>query len=173
MPERTGSRSRTFDVAGRSRTGVSIPGSEHLALSRAYPRLGEVDVYLGLPTAVARGLQAGSLLTGAVARVEPVKQLAEGVLERVVKGSTGGPGQDARARTRSWAVAETFDDTGRVLTSVTLGGVDPYDFTAAILGWGAQTALDGGLLGTGALGPVDAFGLDALTAGAANAGFSR
>ncbi|WP_236565574.1 MULTISPECIES: saccharopine dehydrogenase NADP-binding domain-containing protein [Nocardia] len=73
----------------------------------------------------------------------------------------------------SWAVAETFDDTGRVLTSVTLGGVDPYDFTAAILGWGAQTALDGGLLGTGALGPVDAFGLDALTAGAANAGFSR
>ncbi|MFE7743063.1 saccharopine dehydrogenase family protein [Nocardia sp. NPDC057455] len=173
VPERTGSRIRTFDVVGRSRTGVSIPGSEHLALSRAYPRLREADVFLGLPPAAARAMQAGSFVTGAVARVEPVKRLAEGALERVVKGSTGGPGREARGRTRSWAVAEALDGTGRVLASVTLAGVDPYDFTAAILAWGAQTALDGGLLGTGALGPVDAFGLDALTAGAASAGFGR
>jgi short subunit dehydrogenase-like uncharacterized protein len=173
VPERTGSRIRTFDVAGRPRTGVSIPGSEHLALSRAYPRLGEADVYLGLPPAAARALQAGSLLTGALARVEPVKRLAEGALERVVRGSTGGPGREARARTRSWAVAEALDDTGRVLASVTLAGVDPYDFTSAILAWGAQAALDGGLLGVGALGPVEAFGLEALTAAAADAGFSR
>ncbi|WP_280294983.1 saccharopine dehydrogenase family protein [Nocardia abscessus] len=173
VPERTGSRIRSFDVAGRPCTGVSIPGSEHLALSRAYPRLREADVFLGLPSLAARGLQAGSLLAGAVARVEPVKRLAEGALERVVQGSTGGPGPEARARTRSWAVAETFDDTGHVLASVTLAGGDPYDFTSAILAWGAQTALDGGLLGTGALGPVDAFGSDALTAGAADAGFRR
>ncbi|MFF7944634.1 saccharopine dehydrogenase family protein [Nocardia gamkensis] len=173
VPERTGSRIRTFDVAGRPRTGVSIPGSEHLALSRAYPQLREADVYLGLPPAAARALQAGSLLTGAVARVEPVKRLAEGALERVVKGSTGGPGREARARTRSWAAAEALNDTGRVLASVTLAGVDPYDFTSAILAWGAQTALDGGLLGTGALGPVEAFGLEALTTAAADAGFSR
>jgi short subunit dehydrogenase-like uncharacterized protein len=173
VPERTGSRIRTFDVAGRPRTGVSIPGSEHLALSRAYPRLREADVYLGLPPAAARALQAGSLLTGALARVEPVKRLAEGALERVVKGSTGGPGREARARTRSWAVAEALDDTGRVLASVTLAGVDPYDFTSAILAWGAQAALDGGLLGVGALGPVEAFGLETLTAAAADAGFSR
>ncbi|MFG3621188.1 saccharopine dehydrogenase family protein [Nocardia sp. NPDC047654] len=173
VPERTGSRIRTFDVAGRPRTGVSIPGSEHLALSRAYPHLREADVYLGLPPAAARALRAGSLLTGAVARVEPVKRLAEGALERVVKGSTGGPGREARARTRSWAVAEALDDTGRVVASVSLAGVDPYDFTSAILAWGAQAALDGGLLGVGALGPVEAFGLEALTAAAADAGFSR
>ncbi|MBF6191548.1 saccharopine dehydrogenase NADP-binding domain-containing protein [Nocardia implantans] len=173
VPERAGARIRTFRVAGRPRTGVSIPASEHLALNRSHPRLREADVFLGLPSAAARGLQAGSVLTGAVARVEPVKRLAEGLLERVVQGSTGGPTPRSRARTRSWAVAEAFDDTGRVLASVTLTGGDPYDFTAAILTWGAQTALDGGLLATGALGPVDAFGLDALTAGAADAGFSR
>ncbi|WP_280492112.1 hypothetical protein [Nocardia asiatica] len=113
------------------------------------------------------------MLTDAVARVEPGKRLAAGVLERVVQGSTGGPGPEERARTRSWAVAETFDDTGRVLASVTLTGVDPYDFTGAILAWGARTALGGGLLGAGALGPVDAFGLDALTAGAGDAEFTR
>ncbi|MGK8523819.1 saccharopine dehydrogenase family protein [Nocardia asteroides] len=173
VPERTGSRIRTFDIAGRPRTGVSIPGSEHLALSRDHPRLRDADVFLGLPPAAARAFQATSLLTGAIARVQPVKQLAEGVLERVVKGSTGGPSPESRARTHSWAVAETFDDTGRVLASVTLTGNDPYEFTSAILAWGARTALNGGLLGTGALGPVDAFGLDTLTTAAADAGFTR
>lgn len=93
------------------------------------------------------------MLTGAVARVEPVKRLAEGLLKRVVQGSTGGPTPQARARTRSWAVAEAFDDTGRVLASVTLAGGDPYDFTGAILAWGAQTALDSGLSATGASVP--------------------
>ncbi|MFI2283335.1 saccharopine dehydrogenase family protein [Nocardia beijingensis] len=173
VPERTGARIRSFRVAGRPRTGVSIPGSEHLALTRSHPRLREADVFLGLPSAAARGLQAGSMLTSAIAQLDPVKRLAEGLLERVVQGSTGGPTPQARARTRSWAVAEVFDDTGRVLASVTLAGGDPYDFTGAILAWGAQTALDGGLRAAGALGPVDAFGLDALTAGAAEAGFSR
>ncbi|WP_280334642.1 saccharopine dehydrogenase family protein [Nocardia wallacei] len=172
VPDRSSARTRTFDVAGRPRTGVSLPGSEHLALPRAYPRLREVDVYLGLPAVAARGLQLTSLLAGAAARVEPVRRLAEGVLSRVVKGSTGGPGPESRARTRSWMVADVSDAAGRVLASVTLTGGDPYDFTAAILAWGARTALDGGLRSTGALGPVDAFGLDTLGSGAADAGLT-
>lgn len=173
VTERTGARIRSFDVAGRSRTGVSIPGSEHLALNRAYPHLREVDVFLGLPAVAARGLQVTSMLAGAVARVEPVKRLTENALARAVKGSTGGPGAETRARTRCWVVAEASDAAGRVLASVTLAGGDPYDFTGAILAWGAQTVLAGGLLGTGALGPVDAFGLDTLAAGAAEAGLAR
>jgi hypothetical protein len=52
-------------------------------------------------------------------------------------------------------------------------GVNPYDFTAAILAWGAQTAAAGGLQGTGALGPVDGFGLEALVRGCSEAGISR
>ncbi|MEU1981061.1 saccharopine dehydrogenase NADP-binding domain-containing protein [Nocardia sp. NPDC019395] len=173
VPERTAARTRTFDVGGKTHTGASIPGSEHLALTRSYPQLRAADVYLGLPGVAAHGLQVTSMVTGAVARVEPVRRLAESALNRVVKGSTGGPTPASRARTRTWAVAEVSDDAGRVLASVTLAGVDPYSFTAAILAWGAQSALDGGLLGTGALGPVDAFGLDALTAGAAGAGLTR
>ena len=54
-----------------------------------------------------------------------------------------------------------------------LSGVNPYDFTAAILAWGAMTAADGALRGTGALGPVDGFGLDALERGCAEAGIAR
>ncbi|UGT61617.1 saccharopine dehydrogenase family protein [Nocardia asteroides] len=173
VPERSGSRIRSFDVVGKQRTGVSIPGSEHLALTRVHPGLREADVFLGLPPLAARGLQGGSLVAGLLGRVAPARALAEGALAKVVKGSTGGPGQEARARTRSWAVAEAADANGKVLATVTLNGNDPYDFTSAILAWGATTALSGGLRGTGALGPVDAFGLEALTAGAAEAGFRR
>jgi hypothetical protein len=56
---------------------------------------------------------------------------------------------------------------------VILTGVNGYDFTARVLAWGAQRAAEGGLRGTGALGPVDGFGLDELEAGAAEAGISR
>lgn len=173
VPERTAARVRSFDVAGRTRTAASVPGSEHLGLTRAYPRLRDADVYLGLPAVAAHGLQVTSLLAGAVARVDPVKRLAEDTLTRLVKGSTGGPAPSARTRTRTRVVAEVSDDTGKALASVTLAGGDPYGFTAAILAWGARAALDGGLRGTGALGPVEAFGLDRLSAGAAEAGLVR
>ena len=45
--------------------------------------------------------------------------------------------------------------------------------TADLLAWGATTAAEGGVQGTGALGPVQAFGLDGLLAGAATAGITR
>jgi len=170
VPERTGARTHTFEVEGRALTGASIPGSEHLVLHRAHPNLREADVYLGMPGGAARVLQATSLVTDTVARVAPVKHMAESALNALVKGSTGGPDAATRARTRTWSVAETRDATGRILSSATLAGVDPYDFTAAILAWGAHTTLAGGLVGTGALGPVEAFGLEPLTAAAADAG---
>jgi hypothetical protein len=42
-----------------------------------------------------------------------------------------------------------------------------------MLAWGATTAAERGVRGTGAQGPVQAFGLDALTAGAAEIGLVR
>ena len=69
-------------------------------------------------------------------------------------------------------VAEAFDGSGTRLAQVRLEGVNGYDFTAGMLAWGAATAAAGGLRGTGALGPVDGFGLDELQAGAAEAGIA-
>ncbi|TCJ95656.1 saccharopine dehydrogenase family protein [Nocardia alba] len=172
VTERAGARLRSFDVAGKTQTGVSIPASEHFALSRAYPHLREVDVFLGLPPLAAQGLHVGSRLTSVVAQVPAVKRGLNEALARTVKGSTGGPDAQARRRTRSWVVAEAEDAAGKTLATVTLRGGDPYDFTAAILAWAADTALGGGLLGTGALGPVDAFGLDTLSTIAHDIGWS-
>jgi hypothetical protein len=65
------------------------------------------------------------------------------------------------------------DADGRDLAEVRLHGPDPYTLTARLLAWGARRAAGGGLQGTGALGPVDAFGLEALRSGAAAAGLER
>jgi hypothetical protein len=42
-----------------------------------------------------------------------------------------------------------------------------------MLAWGATRAAEHGVRGTGALGPVQAFGLETLTAGAAEVGLVR
>ena len=173
VTEVSGAHLRSFDVAGSERTGVSIPGSEHFALTRSHPHLRRVDVFLGLPLLAAHGLRAGSQLAAVAAKSAALKQLLDGALARLVEGSTGGPGAGSRGRIRGWAVAEARDDAGKTLASVILEGGDPYDFTAAMLAWAADTALSGGLLGTGALGPVDAFGLDALRAAALDAAWTR
>ncbi|MTE13633.1 saccharopine dehydrogenase family protein [Nocardia aurantiaca] len=171
--EPAAARLRSFEVAGRARTGVSIPGSEHFALARSHPNLRAVDVFLGLPPVAARGLRIGSRLAAAVGRLAPLAHGFDVALARTVQGSGGGPDAQARARTRGWAVAEAFDDSENLVATVTLGGGDPYEFTATMLAWAAHTALDGGLLDTGALGPVEAFGLDALNAAVIGAGWSR
>ena len=74
---------------------------------------------------------------------------------------------------RSVILAEAYDASGTRLADVRLEGVNGYDLTARFLAWGAETAAAGGLQGTGALGPVDGFGLDALQAGCAEAGLGR
>ena len=70
---------------------------------------------------------------------------------------------------RSWVVAEAFSASGELLSAVNLAGPDAYDFTASFVAWAAQQPVSG----AGALGPVSAFGLSSLEAGAAAAGLER
>ena len=70
-------------------------------------------------------------------------------------------------------LAEARDAGGTVLADARVEGSNGYDLTARFLAWGAETAASGGLQRTGALGPVDGFGLDALEAGCAEAGLAR
>lgn len=171
--ERAGRRVRRFGVDGRSMTAVSIPGSEHLALPPSYPQLRDVTVFLGLPPAAARFMAAGSLVSTPAKRLPPVKRLALAGVDRLVKGSTGGPNADQRARARCVVIAEASSANGEVLATVALRGPDPYDFTAGILAWGARTTAAGGLQASGGLGPVEAFGLDALRDGCAEVGLTE
>jgi len=66
-----------------------------------------------------------------------------------------------------------YDASDRELAEVHLTGVNGYTFTGRILAWGAERAAEGGLRGTGALGPVDGFGLEALVDGCRWAGLEE
>jgi hypothetical protein len=134
--------------------------------------LREIDVYLGWFGPASQAMRGLSLGTGLLTRIPGVKNAITGAIGRFVKGSTGGPDAAFRARSGSLIFAEAFDVSGTRLSHVRLEGVNGYDFTARILAWGARTAAAGRLRGTGALGPVDGFGLDVLRAGCAEAGIT-
>jgi len=171
VEERMGRRGRAFEIEpGRSARAISASGSEHYALPRLHPALREVDVYLGWFGHASEPLRALSAGLSVVTAIPGARGALDAVASRVVKGSTGGPDAAARAKISTIIVAEAYDPTDKLLARVRLEGINFYDFTGRILAWGAQTAAAGGLQGTGALGPVDGFGLDALQAGCAEAG---
>ncbi len=172
--ERTASRVRSFPLKpGRDGLAVSAGGSEHFALPRQSRYVRDVDVYLGWFGPASRPLQALSAGNALLTRVPGVRAGMKAALGKVVKGSTGGPDAAARSTSGSLVFGEAFAADGTLLSHVRLEGVNGYDFTARILAWGARTALAGGLQDVGALGPADGFGLDALEAGAAEAGIER
>jgi short subunit dehydrogenase-like uncharacterized protein len=159
VTERASKRVRSFDAGAKKLAAVSVGSSEHLALPRIHPSLREVDAYLGWFGPASKAMQAFSLL----AEVPGVPGVSERMARRFVKGSRGGPDEAARARTGSLIVAEASDGGGNVIERVELHGPNGYTLTGALLAWGARQAADHGVDATGALGPVEAFGLDTLT----------
>ncbi|MDR7363325.1 saccharopine dehydrogenase family protein [Nocardioides marmoribigeumensis] len=169
---RPGSQVRRFEVSGRAVSGISVSGTEQLGLPASYAGLRDVGVFLAVPSRAARAFALSGLAMTPVRRIAPLRAVASGLADRLVKGSTGGPSEEQRSRTGVEVVGEASRD-GRVVGRSHLRGTDPYDFTAEILAWGATTAAEGGLKATGARGPVEAFGLDALAEGCAEAGLRR
>ncbi|HEX4345555.1 MAG TPA: saccharopine dehydrogenase NADP-binding domain-containing protein [Solirubrobacteraceae bacterium] len=162
-----------FAAGHRRRSAISIGASEQLALVRAHPGLRDVGVWLGWFGPASRPLQLLSGATSLATRVPGVRRALTASAQRLVPGSTGGPDAGTRAKARSNVIAVASDASGSPLATVRVRGASPYDFTAGMLAWAAMRAAGGGLTGSGALGPVDGFGLDELERGAAAAGISR
>ena len=170
QPARLAERVRSFRAKGKDRDAISIGGAEHYTLPPVHPTLLEVNVYLGWFGALARPLQAGSLAGSVALRVPGVRGALKAAGDRLVEVG-GGPDQPAGGI--SWAVAEAYDAAGERLAEVHLSGSEPYALTAGILAWAARRAAAEGVRGTGALGPVEAFGLRELEAGCREAGLER
>jgi short subunit dehydrogenase-like uncharacterized protein len=172
--ERPGRHGRSFELApGRRARAISLATSEHFALPRIHPTLRDVDVFLGWFGPASEPMRALSAGVSAITMLPGARPALQAAFGHLVKGSTGGPDAAARATSRSIVLAEAFDAGGTRLADVRLEGANGYELTAGFLAWGAQTAAAGGLQGTGALGPVDGFGLEALEAGCAEAGIGR
>jgi short subunit dehydrogenase-like uncharacterized protein len=171
--EPAGRRTWRFEAAGRPRRGLSVGGSEHLTLPELAPTLRDVGVHLdwfGPLTPVAARLSPLAPLAGRLPLVRPgVRRLTALVAGRVGEA----PSERTLAQSRTRTVAEVRNAAGALVSRVELAGPEAYGLTAALLAWGATHAAAHGVGGTGALGPVQAFGLGTLTAGAAEAGLVR
>jgi hypothetical protein len=130
-----------------------------------HPGLRTVDVHLGWFGPLSSAVHAASRLPG------PPAPLLKG-LGLLADRLPRDPSAEALARSRSHVVAEVFDEYGTLLARTRATAPDPYALTADLLAWGAARALSHGVAGVGALDPVGAFGLDALSDGAAAAGLT-
>ncbi len=164
----------TFDVNGRRRDALPVGGSEHLTLPRVDPDVRDVSVGLGWAgrwTKAAHGV--GTVMTTA-SRVPGLGAALRAGTSRVIPDETGtGPSPAERAKARTLVVARTKDGVGRELSQVVVEGPGPYDLTAELLAWAAAMLVTGQATGSGTLGPVDAFGLDALVDGCSRMGLVR
>jgi len=170
---RPAERVRTFQVKGKARTAISVGGAEHYTLPPVHRGLLEVNVYIGWFGALAKPLQAGTLAGTVALKLPGVRSVLQAAGERLVS-LAGAPEAGTTPDTLSWIAAVACDAAGEPLAEVHLTGTDAYDFTASFLAWAAQRAAGGNRPSVhGAVGPVEAFGLDALEQGCAAAGLTR
>ncbi len=164
--ERGAKRVRSFRVGEKKQDAVSVGSSEHFTLPRIAPQLREVNAYLGWFGPLARPMQVMSLglsLPGA-------GTLLKAVGERVVKGSSGGPDAESPLEV---GLAHRRDRLRRG-RSRAVGGpplrgrrLHVHRSHARL---GRRPVRRGRAPGRGRAGPVDAFGLVALTDGCRWAG---
>ena len=155
---------------GKSRAGVSLGATEQLSLPRVYPALTDVDVYLGWFGPASRALQGLTFFSSPFMQLPGAPAAIRSTLGRLAPSSGGGPDAEARAATSSHVVARACDGGGRVLAEAHVDGVNGYTFTCRVIASAAAQALDVGIEGKGALGPVEAFGIDELESGCAECG---
>ena len=169
---RVAERVRSFTIKGKERAAVSVGGAEHFGLPAAFPQLREVNVYLGWFGPLARPMQAGSLVGSMATKVPGVRSALEYAGERLAD-LVEGPEPGTTPGGESWIAGVAYDAGGRELADVRLSGADGYAFTADFMTWAARAAAAGRVTGAGAIGPVEAFGLEELERGCAASGLSR
>jgi len=164
----------TFDVRDKQRDALPVGGSEHFTIPRIDERILDVSVGLGWAGSWTRTAHRVGSAAAWSAGLPGVGKAVRAGVEKATSGETGiGPTAEERASARTLVVARTKDGVGRVLSQAVVEGIGPYDLTAELLAWGAAMLLTGRALHTGALGPADAFGSQALIEGCDLIGLRR
>ena len=173
-PEPAASRIRILKVGGLDCPAVAVGATEHYALPRlAGAGLSEVDVYFGRCTSATVLAQLACRAIPALLALPGARSVAAAIGTLAQRYVAEEPDPGALARVSSHVLAIAYDASGAKLAQVSLECGDPYQLTADLLAWGAQRAAEHGVSGSGALGPVEAFGLDALAAGTREAGLRQ
>jgi short subunit dehydrogenase-like uncharacterized protein len=166
ITERPGARSLSFEVDGQAKSTVSIGGTEQYCLPRIAPRLQAVNTQAGWIGRWSLAWSAAGALAGNPLQVPGVGAAVGAVMRSALGGASAtGPADHQRARNRTVVIAAARNPAGGEVGRVRVEGPNPYDLTAALLRWGTQMLVRRAEKGSGALGPVDAFGFDAFTSG--------
>jgi short subunit dehydrogenase-like uncharacterized protein len=170
--EATARRVRHFSAGGR-RPGFSIGATEQFTLPVMYPHLRDVNVYLGWLGSATRMAQMASYAQPLLLALPGGRRRLDERAERALRRTGTGPDEQARAASGSLVIAEAFDAAGRRTARVDLTGVNGYDLTGRMLAWAAITLAGKAPEVAGAVGPVQAFGLDPLAEACRDAGLTR
>jgi len=163
---------RTFAIGGRERAAILLPSTESFSLPRIFPNLKDVNVYMGWFGNKSYALRRLAAINTALMAVPGYGALLRGMVSLLPESKGKGPGSYVRSATGSHVVAEAFDAEGRLLSRAELRGSNGYVFTFKILAWAADMAARGKLKKTGAVGPIEAFGLEELIKGCGEAGLA-
>jgi short subunit dehydrogenase-like uncharacterized protein len=175
QPEPSASRIRMLKLGGLECPAVAVGATEHYALPRLAGAAGlsEVDVYFGRCAPPTRLAQLSYRIIPALLALPGARSFAARIGTLAQRYVAEQPDPGALAKVSSHVLATAYDASGAELAQVNLSSGDPYQLTADLLAWGAQRAAEHGVSSPGALGPVAAFGLDTLAAGAHEVGLSR
>lgn len=159
VTERPAARVTSFPASGKSLTGISIGGAEHLFLPRSFGQLRDVDVYLGWSGRQSRLVQLASALTSPLTRLPGAATAVDRVTSRLAPGSTGGPSPADRSRVLTRVIAYAVGEAG-VLARCELRGPNPYELTAELLAQAARRLRSDDVRPpAGVLGPAELFGV--------------
>jgi short subunit dehydrogenase-like uncharacterized protein len=158
--ERMGARHHEIEAGGKMMAGISAATTEAFSLPRVYTQLRDVNVWLGW-FGPASGFM--SRATGAVSVATKVPGVKAGMARAALRmGSSGGPSAEARAKSTSLWAAEAKSAGGEVLARAEFTGPNGYTLTGALIAEAAIRIANGAASGSGALGPVEAFGVAGL-----------
>lgn len=157
---------RAFPVQGSNRLALAVPGSEAVSLPRVYSQLRDVNGYNGW---FGRALTLVFVTYMSINRwLLKVPGYARGMLWLVSKLESGGHGSPGD--NDSIVVAQAYSQHDRLLATATMAGVEPYAYTGKMLAWAAEQLANGEYRGQGAIGPLEAFGSEALLKASKDAG---
>jgi len=161
---------RDFDIDHAAHPALSVSCTEHFSLPRIYPELNEINTYLGWFGKHTRWMQRAARMQSYLSIVPGYSLMAKWMFSLLPRSNGIGPDAEQRKDNISHIVAEAFSAQGDLLSRREMVGVDGYTFTSKFIAWAAEKAIQGKVAKTGAVGPVEAFGLDALNEGCKEAG---
>lgn len=124
------------------------------------------NVYLGWFGPATSVLHRLSRVTPLATRFPFGANIIRHTARLAIRAGTTNPTPKSLARTRSSFTAAAYDASANQLSHTALHGSDHLTLTARLLSWAAQQAARGAITATGALGPIQAFALEDLTAAA-------